>query len=89
MDSPIARRLKYCGRLLQSIDQRIADHRDSGQGLASELANHKGHRVEIEGQLLSRGPAVSGSTSPAAATQRIAVQSVKMLSAQCESQPTR
>ena len=59
------------------------------QGLASELANHKGHRVEIVGQLLPRLPAVSGPTSPAAAIQRIAVQTVKMLSAQCESEQTR
>ena len=59
------------------------------QGLASELATHRGHRVEIVGQLLPRVAAVSGAKSPAAATQRIAVQTVKMLSAQCESQQTR
>ena len=59
------------------------------QGLASELANHKGHRVEIVGQLLPRLPAVSGPKSPAAAIQRIAVQTVKMVSAQCESKQTR
>ena len=59
------------------------------QGLASELATHKGHRVEIVGQLLPRAGATSGPKSPAAATQRIAVQSVTMRSAQCESQQTR
>jgi hypothetical protein len=59
------------------------------QGLASELATHRGHWVEIVGQLLPRAVAASGPKSPAAATQRIAVQSVKMLSAQCESQQTR
>ena len=59
------------------------------QGLASELANHKGHRVEIVGQLLPRLPAVSGPKSPAAAIRRIAVQTVKMVSAQCESRHTR
>lgn len=71
-------------------------HREAGartsyalQGLASELATHRGHRVEIVGQLLPRVPAVSGPKSPAAATQRIAVQTVKMLSARCESQQTR
>jgi hypothetical protein len=71
--------------------QREAGKRTSYalQGLASELASHKGHRVEIVGQLLPRMPAVSGSKSPAAATQRIAVQTVKMLSARCESQQTR
>lgn len=55
------------------------------QGLASELANHKGHRVEITGQLLPRDSAVSGRKSPAAATQRIAVQTIKMISPQCGS----
>jgi hypothetical protein len=71
--------------------QREAGKRTSYalQGLASELASHKGHRVEIVGQLLPRVPAVSSSKSPAAATQRIAVQTVKMLSARCESQQTR
>lgn len=59
------------------------------QGLASELAKHKGHRVEIAGQLLPRLPAGSGAKSPAAAIQRIAVQTVKMLSTQCESGQTR
>jgi hypothetical protein len=59
------------------------------QGLASELANHKGHRVEIVGQLLPRVSAGSGPKSPATAIQRIAVQTVKMLSAQCESRQTR
>jgi hypothetical protein len=59
------------------------------QGLASELATHRGHRVEIVGQLLPRVAAVSGPKSPAAATQRIAVQTVKMLSAQCKSHQTR
>jgi len=55
------------------------------QGLASELANHEGHRVEITGQLLPRDSAVSGRKSPAAATQRIAVQTIKMISPQCGS----
>lgn len=59
------------------------------QGLASELANHKGHRVEVVGQLLPRLPVVTGPKSPAAAIQRIAVQTVKMLSARCESKQTR
>jgi len=59
------------------------------QGLTSELAGHRGHRVEIVGQLLPRSPAVSGPKSPAAGTQRIAVQTIKMLSAQCDSQPKR
>ena len=59
------------------------------QGLASELANHKGHRVEIVGQLLPRLPAVSSRKSPAATIERIAVQTIKMLSAQCESQQKR
>jgi hypothetical protein len=58
------------------------------QGLASELAKHKGHRVEIVGQLLSRVPAESGPESPAA-IQRIAVQTVKLLSEKCESEQTR
>ena len=68
--------------------QREAGERTSYslQGLASELANHKGHRVEIAGQLLPRLPAVSSPKSPEAAIQRIAVQTVKMLSAQCKSQ---
>ena len=68
--------------------QREAGERTSYslQGLASELANHKGHRVEIAGQLLPRLPAVSSPKSPEAAIQRIAVQAVKMLSAQCKSQ---
>ena len=71
--------------------QRDAGKRTSYalQGLASELANHKGHRVEIVGQLLPRLPAVSGPKSPAPAIQRISVQTVKMLSAQCETPPTR
>ena len=71
--------------------QRDAGKRTSYalQGLASELANHKGQRVEIVGQLLPRPPAVSGQNSPAAATPRIAVQTIKMLSAKCESQQTR
>ena len=71
--------------------QRDAGKRTSYalQGLASELANHKGHRVEIVGQLLPRLPAVSGPKSPAAAIRRIAVQTVKMVSAQCESRHTR
>jgi len=59
------------------------------QGLASELADHKGHRVEIVGRLLPRAPAAGGPKSPAAATPRIAVQTVTMLSAQCQSRPTR
>jgi hypothetical protein len=71
--------------------QREAGERTSYalQGLASELADHKGHRVEIVGRLLPRVPAVSGSKAPAAATQRIAVQTVTMLSTQCESRQTR
>ena len=71
--------------------QREAGERTSYalEGLASELANHKGHRVEIVGQLLPRLPALSGPKSPAAAIQRIAVQTVKMVSAQCESRHTR
>ena len=71
--------------------QREAGERTSYalEGLASELANHKGHRVEIVGQLLPRLPAVSGPKSPAASIQRIAVQTVKMVSAQCESRHTR
>ena len=71
--------------------QREAGERTSYslQGLASELANHKGHRVEIVGQLLPRLPAVSSRKSPAATIQRIAVQTIKMLSAQCESQQKR
>jgi hypothetical protein len=71
-------------------------HREAGartsyalQRLASELATHRGHRVEIVGKFLPRVVAVSGAKSPAAATQRIAVQTVRMLSAQCESQQTR
>jgi hypothetical protein len=59
------------------------------QGLASELANHKGQRVEIVGQLLPPAAAVTGPKSPAAATPRIAVKAVKMLSAQCEPPQTR
>ena len=71
--------------------QRDAGKRTSYalQGLWSELANHKGHRVEIVGQLFPRLPAVSGPKSPAPAIQRISVQTVKMLSAQCETPPTR
>ena len=70
--------------------QREAGERTSYalQGLAAEVANHKGQRVEIVGQLLPR-PAPSGQKSPAAAIQRIAVQTIKMLSARCESQQTR
>jgi hypothetical protein len=72
-------------------DPRKAGERTSYslQGLASELAEHKGHRVEVVGHLLPRLPTVSGPKSPAAAIQRIAVQTVKMLSAQCESEQTR
>ncbi len=55
------------------------------QGLTSELANHKGQRVEIEGQLLPRDSAESGRKAPAAATQRIAVQTIKMIAQQCGS----
>ena len=71
--------------------QRDAGKRTSYalQGLASELANHKGHRVEIVGQLLPRLSPVSGPKSPAPAIQRISVQTVKMLSAQCETPQTR
>ena len=71
--------------------QREAEKRTSYalQGLASEVANHKGHRVEIVGQLLPRPPAVVGPKSPAAAIQRIAVQTIKMLSTKCEAQQTR
>ena len=67
--------------------QREAGERTSYalEGLASELANHKGHRVEIAGQLLPRDSAVSGRQSPAAAIQRIAVQTIKMISPQCGS----
>ena len=84
--------------LLNATPAADADgvHREAGartsyalQGLASELATHSGHRVEIVGRLLPRAAAASGSQSPAAATQRIAVQSVKLLSAQCKSQQTR
>jgi hypothetical protein len=59
------------------------------QGLASELANHKGHRVEIAGRLLPDLPVVSGPKSPAAAIQRIEVQTIKMLSTQCGSPQKR
>lgn len=59
------------------------------QGQASELANHKGHRVEVVGRLLPPLPAAGGSKSPAAATPRIAVQTVKMLSPQCSPRQTR
>jgi hypothetical protein len=71
--------------------QRGAGERTSYslQGLASELANHKGHRVEIAGQLLPDSPAVSSPKSPGAAIQRIEVQTIKMLSAQCGSPQKR
>jgi hypothetical protein len=71
--------------------QRPAGERTSYslQGLASELANHRGHRVEIAGKLLPDLPAVSGPKSPRAAIQRIEVQTIKMLSAQCGSQQKR
>jgi len=59
------------------------------QGFTSELAPHTGHQVEIVAQLRPRVAAQSGPKSPAAATQRIAVQSVTMRSAQCKSQQTR
>src|SRR4029453_15434740 len=71
--------------------QRPAGERTSYslQGLASELANHRGHRVEIAGKLLPDLPAVSGPKSPRAAMQRIEVQTIKMMSPQWGSQQKR
>jgi hypothetical protein len=52
------------------------------QGRADEVATHKGHRVEVTGQLLPPRP--KGGTGAATPNiERIAVASVKMLSAEC------
>jgi hypothetical protein len=59
------------------------------QGLTSQLANHKGHRVETVGQLLPLLPAASDLKTPAGTIQRIAVRSVKMLATQCAAQQIR
>jgi hypothetical protein len=54
------------------------------QGLEQELATHKGHRVEVAGQLLPPRETAGASTKPTApGIQRIAVQSVRMLSSEC------
>ena len=59
------------------------------QGHQSELASHRGHRIEVVGQLLPSKPPPS---SPTVATnQRIVVQSIKLLGIRCEAaaSPTR
>ena len=52
------------------------------EGHAAELAKHKGHRVEVTGQLLPARPK-SGTKAAVPGIERIAVASVKMLSAEC------
>jgi len=50
------------------------------QGRDAELANHRGHRVEIVGSLT---PARAGAPGAGETPQRIAVKSIKMLNTQC------
>src|SRR5262245_27899353 len=54
-------------------------------GHEQELAKHKGHRVEITGQLMAPRPAVDSTAGKMAASnvQRIAVDAIKMLSIEC------
>jgi hypothetical protein len=51
-------------------------------GHADEVAKHKGHRVEVTGRLLPLRPK-GGSGAAAPSIERIAIASVKMLSAEC------
>jgi hypothetical protein len=54
------------------------------QGHERELSTHKGHRVEIVGRLLPSRESAASPTKPSApGIERIAVQSVRMLSPQC------
>ena len=54
------------------------------QGSEQELSRHKGHRVEVAGRLLPHRETAGASTKAAApGIQRIAVQSVRMLSSEC------
>jgi hypothetical protein len=61
------------------------------QGHESELATHRGHRIEVVGHLLPSQPAAARAEKPATTNQRIAVQSVKMLANRCPAaaSPTR
>jgi len=54
-------------------------------GREQELAKHKGHRVEISGQLMAPRPGLDSTAGKIAASniQRIAVEGIKMLSAEC------
>jgi len=52
------------------------------QGHESELATHRGHRVEVVGYLVPL-PGTASSKTIAAGTRRIAVQSIKMLETRC------
>jgi len=54
-------------------------------GHEQELAKHKGHRVEISGQLMAPRAGADSTAGKIAASnvQRIAVDSIKMLSAEC------
>jgi hypothetical protein len=53
------------------------------QGREQELSRHKGHRVEVTGQLLPERSSPASAQSIAPGIRRISVQSVKMLSAKC------
>jgi hypothetical protein len=75
------------------ITTRSEDRRDRRttyglQGREFELASHRGHRIEVVGELLPSAPPLTTSEKvPAAATQRIRVVSIKMLSTRCPATP--
>jgi hypothetical protein len=54
-------------------------------GHEQELAKHKGHRVEVHGQLMAPRPGIDSTAGRIAASnvQRIAVDSIKMLNVEC------
>jgi len=54
------------------------------QGHEAELATHRGHRVEIVGRQM---PPPAASAKTGGTPQRIEVQSIKMLQAQCSATP--
>ena len=57
------------------------------QGREFELASHRGHRIEVVGHLLPSALPTTTEKAPAAATQRIRVTSIKMLSTRCVATP--
>lgn len=54
-------------------------------GHEQELAKHKGHRIEVHGQLMAPRPGVDSTAGRIAASnvQRLAVDSIRMLNVEC------